>query len=942
MNFGNIYKFIVATSCGVSDSTLQDVKPNTLMNAGGEFSGNNNYYTSGKMMINTGCDIAVRIGDFLNNEEFYICSFDSAGGFINGAKLGTERDFAISKKASFIRVCVLTSEADNIQVSIGRVCNPIYSSSLTKDTEKDSDGWYFRDSLSGNLDFVREDYDFINQYPFETEFKIYIRGSRDNGKTWKDFLTGHFFPTNLTVNVDDRLIRVKPEVLDDYTKVLEGIENEYDLVKLAPKITPMVYYLRPIIQIYVPGDNILTNFLSGMRWEQDVLEATDSEDELRSKYYFYPMSRLVSIQVTTNSEGIAQDYVGLYAGKVISQNLPGYSRYETGTFYDADRKRKIVYQGVTQSGTGTYVSFYAYSSDEQENADFYTIAGTRYIEDVDMINLYDRFNTGSYITLSIVYIPIYGRYLLDLPEFKGEETYPLPSDDIVEHNTNYRYVVGYDIDVADVSIRTSEEPTEYGLAKDGNYFMTPYDPNNRRYYPIGQSQWIYGSYWFAFWLFDFIAEKAGRCAYQLRDTFELASVINVLLKQIAPEIKHEATYEYSQFLYGDINPISNERAFKLLISQKTNLKNGKYTKPAQKAPVTLKQITDMLANVYKCYWYIEDKKFKIEHIDYFRRGKTYNNSNIIGLDLNYYINRRNGKSWAFGQNEYSYDKTDIAKRYEFGWMDDVSENFAGQPIEIISQYATDDKVEEITIDNFTSDIDYVLTTPEDVSDDGFMLFATMPGRAIDTSGRYPSYYTTSGTDGITSPVVPIVQGFSTGKGKLRIEASGGGNGPVVFYDGEMKELARTGNIYANGTDTIVDVIIPDGATCLAILASGQVTAHVYAMDVNNIMQAPFVQVEGTGADIYQLQNGYAAFEYIHPTFWIYDMPAKKLKVNGVQINARNVQRYKNNSVKFPDNGENINLYHLIKTGIGNGQISKISLNLSSRIIEADLNYDTEQ
>ena len=54
-------------------------------------------------------------------------------------------------------------------------------------------------------------------------------------------------------------------------------------------------------------------------------------------------------------------------------------------------------------------------------------------------------------------------------------------------------------------------------------------------------------------------------------------------------------------------------------------------------------------------------------------------------------------------------------------MDEVSEAFKGKPINILSKFVQEDKVEEVTIANFSSDLDLMLLAPEKFSKDGFAL-----------------------------------------------------------------------------------------------------------------------------------------------------------------------------------------------------------------------------
>jgi hypothetical protein len=78
----------------------------------------------------------------------------------------------------------------------------------------------------------------------------------------------------------------------------------------------------------------------------------------------------------------------------------------------------------------------------------------------------------------------------------------------------------------------------------------------------------------------------------------------------------------------------------------------------------------------------------------------------------------------------------MAARYQFGWMDDVTQLFEGYPIDIISKYVNPDNIEQITISQFTSDIDYILLNPNEISKDGFVLMAGIEGN----SGEYTLPY----------------------------------------------------------------------------------------------------------------------------------------------------------------------------------------------------------
>lgn len=711
---------------------------------------------------------------------------------------------------------------------------PNYKDDLTLDYELETNQRFYRAKLSGKINFVRADYDIINDAPFDSEFFLYIEKSDDWGQTYNQYYKAKFMKTDCTFNDDDKLVTVKPETTDQYDDVLAGLEKEYNLIELAPQIEFLTIRKRPLIQIYVPGDSIVSCFLGGTNWEQDA-NATTDQNVLIQTYHFALCSILKEIQIT--SHGSPAVISGLYTGRMATGASA--NNFE-GKLYPELNVNYYIYisqQRIDGLPFGAVVAEIRKQSDN--TAMFrYTKATTSPFDtlEFDLTAVEGSGATGT-MHADMKSYNIYARYLCDVEKIEDLNTYPLPADDIVDNNRNYRRSIGYAIDVAFISNNFSDTPTEWGLADNGKYFAPPYSIYGQTFYPIARSTWRYASLWFGFYLMDWILEEKARKAYTLRDAFTLSSCINVLLKEFAPGITHEATPEYSQFLYNTNNPISGQ-SFKLLISQKSNIINGEYKTPAQKAPVTLQQIMTMLRDIYKCYWYIEDGKFKIEQINWFRNGGSYGYNPIIDYDLTQLGNVRNGKKLAFETSEYSFDKVEMPERYQFEWMDDVTTPFEGIPIEITSKYVTAGKIEEINISNFTSDIDLMLLNPGAISSDGFALFAA-------------------------------------------VTPSGGGQ-----------------------------------------------------------LELPFTRQTVDNVEYY-LQNGYLAFINIQPTYWVYDMPARRFKINNTPNYAIGIERKKKQTLNFPAGTTDPNPMQLVKTYIGNGQADKLSVNLCSRNIKATLKYDTE-
>lgn len=709
-----IYKFYLGVTGNMFKGNEEDARDNTYMEADGILQPISGFFTTGKINV---ANIEYIFKSVNTPSQFNICAFDSSDTPLTGLVMSeTAYIFTIPENTAYIRLSSDNLDKSKLNVFGGKECFPIYSDDLAMEYEQETDQKFYRKKLSGKLTFVRDEFSYIMAQDFETEYNFLITAADENGKDWLRYFDGHFYQTDCEIDEDNKAIQVQPDVVDDYTEVLAGLEKEFNLIELAPQIERLTIRKRPMIQVYRPGDNVVSCFLGGMYWEQDVTNAEDNEEDLKIKYFFSRASRLVSIDVTAK-DGAPASYAGTYVGKVVDGD-EAQGIVEQGTFYNFARTYRIEYikyNAETQLGQEHY-----WFKDVNGNELYFTF-DTKQIETKTVTLEKEGTATGS-LQCDITLIPIYMRYLCDVDKVGTVETYPLPADDIVDNNRNYRRAVGYAVDTTDISAGTSTEPTKWGRMDDGKYFLPPASSTGQPYYPIAQSYWGNSSFWYKYYLADWTLEQKAQKAYTLRDTYPIASCIEVLLNQIAPDIKHKGASDYSLFLYGANNPISG-LAFTLLLTQKSNILNGEYQTPAQKAPITLKQILDMLKNCFKCYWYVEDGKLKIEHVNFFRNGGSYYSTPSVSLDLTQLTYTRNNKKWAFNTSKYSFDKVDMPQRYEFGWMDEVTTPFEGLPIEIRSKYVTAGKIEEITVNNFSSDIDYMLLNPSAISQDGFVIFA---------------------------------------------------------------------------------------------------------------------------------------------------------------------------------------------------------------------------
>ena len=793
---------------------------------------------------------------------------------------------------------------------------PVYKDDLEKEFEQEQNQQFFRGKLTGKLTFTGPDYAWIVAQVFDFQFLLTIYISYNGGNTWSEYWNGTFWKTDCEFDDDSNTVTVTPTVHDQYNDVLAGLEKEYNLIDLLPEIVQVRADKRPMIQVYVPGQTSIGCFLSGMWWEEECT-AIDNESDLVNRYYFALNRSQRLVEVTGEMQPAIPD---VFIGTPPASDRTSYE-YTNGEY-------EFSYQFVsTSQGQSTTWAIIRVSDNvtlwryQLTNQDPPTPPNTITLDPVGT-------GVSGTIELYIHDVKVYARYLLDVTTIAGQNTYALPDDDLVGNNRNYHRAIGYAVsNVIFFSQRFSDTPTQWGLYEPGKYYQQPASIGISQFYPVARNGWGKTSIWFAFSAFDWISEQQGRAAFTLRDAFPLSSVISVLLGQIAPGITHGPTTDYSSFLYGQTNPISGI-AQTLMITPKSNIISAGYDQPAQKAPITLKWVLDMLRDCFRCYWFIDEQnRFRIEHIRYFMNGGSYSGTPVVGIDLTQQKVSRNGKEWAFARNQYEYDKPDMAARYQFGWMDDVTQLFEGYPIDIISKYVNPDNIENVDVTQFTSDIDFILLNPNAISKDGFVLMA----------GQDDNY--------LTEPEV--------------MEGNAGGSRIFTFdftaFIGRTITI-RIASTLAGLTVGQTDYTNYDIIGTIVAAETGQTFTYVvtrprlavwgasanFAVNLSAIYglsyKLPYVNFRIDGAD-YNLQNGFVAFAYLQQ-YYAYDMPARQYSINGVSGVALGIKKLKKQTLRFPTLTDP-NLYQLIKTNLGNGAIEKLSINLSSRNANATLKYDTE-
>ena len=600
-----------------------------------------------------------------------------------------------------------------------RLANPIWKDDLAVEWKLESQEWFYRSELSGSLDFERGDYDYIMAKAFGTMFYVEIQIS-DNGTGWASYWKGKFTLTDCKVNKSSGIITVKPQADDKYAKILAGMDKEFDLIKLAPEINRIRLNRRPALQVFDGASETITTIFGNLSFETDVTLPSDGvQTFIRDNCHFQVLDNIIELQFYDVVSPFTPYFAEPFSGEITGDGsiLTNATDQYFIEYYDALFREGLAIYSRSQPG----VMRWKYEQDKSDEgaaifpSDLHFEPQTTGDPSLDA-HCYDH--------------SLYSRVICNKATANGGDTYKIPTDDIVDYNRNYTRCYPYDAN--DMLVRTdrkSNDPTEWGFDEStGKYYLPPNDTD--MFIPVGRNMW--GNY--SVWLEktnDYIAiENDATYEFTLNDAYPLHSCIQVLLNEIDPTIHFSNTAAYSDFLYSGADALQG-RNNGLWLTPKSNITNGEYQTPAQKAPVTLKDILSMLKNTYRCYWFLgtvnNQTALRIEHVQYFLNGGSYVGSPAVGIDLTTMANKRNGKKWAFDAETYEYEKVEMPERYQFGWMDEnVTEFFKGQPIVMVSNFVEQGKVEEINVANFTSDIDIMQLNPSGISQDGFALINALP------------------------------------------------------------------------------------------------------------------------------------------------------------------------------------------------------------------------
>ena len=609
------------------------------------------------------------------DRDLTVFLFDSEKALLNKYDVTANQKVIKGNAVYFaVQMPITTNTVNYINYTVYYISYPHYKT-FTITENLDDEKQIFRKSISDKINFMNEDFNRLKSMGIDDKFFFEVE------KNNKTILKAEIIKSNIVFDYNYNVAEVSLNVTDEYSDFDENAKEEFQLTQLGLKTDIINTPVNCVLQTYIKGADVMESYQDGISTEVGVDFDTNIDADL-TPIGFKVALHYYEMEVKRTSHGI-----------------------RLGKFFKGTQDRM---------GDGQGNIFRAY--DYYEGRCHYSIGNYKTRERVpvnlrgQLIGLYDENNFGLEANISIGFYAekIICQRLLTVAERIGTMK--------ISPWGNFKFAVKDFKSNVIYCTQISYEDEGIGQDENGNYLL-PYPGG----YPITQSNWSYSSLWYIVDDTVQIYINAFRGSIAITDFYNLGDVITTLCKKIG--IKHEKTAEYSQFLYGD-NPVET---FDMYITPKSNVIKAFKTQAAIKSNISLSNILEMLRNVLRAYYYIEDGKLKIEHILFFLNGKSYNTRYDVQLNLSSVKDIFNKKTLNFLQNKVSYNKVDIARKYTMTWMDDTTELFGGQNAIITSNFVEKDSEKTINISNFMTDISYIVSQPESISSDGFVLAATEKG-----------------------------------------------------------------------------------------------------------------------------------------------------------------------------------------------------------------------
>ena len=893
---------------------------------------------------------------------------------------------------------------DSETVLTNNNCHPVYGDDLSVAIDREDVEWYYKRKLDGKITFERDDYRWIMARPFDGTFTLTVNETHNGGASWHPYFEGTFSRANLEIDEDNQAASLSSFIEGVYNAIENGKDEEYDLMKIIPdgdakEVQGKIYPALALVDL-----------------RSDSVEHTDMfcGSSIVSDGYKSGISTGWNEYGNMATSVMPWLFMGVYAdARVImtDHSSPAHGYYCGEVNYGPNRVNNYTVNSVSgeiNSNGSYYVQILVRKDAQGLWAEVYVrdsptntpLASGQMMLGADTTGYYSpqsfTFKDGTPGVTSISgceEITVYFHYIKAAMLLSSER------NDAQGIGTNFldtgAYYKGITIfNNSDnklhvyASHNTTDQPNGHclipGTGEQGTtpqYFAPPDDQHD--YIPLAEANWTYGSLWYTIEpsVDNGLLKESNIGSFRWTRCWTLGTVLRYLLDRITDgKVVFPEDTTSSRFLYDAVNPVAGHEPFDYLITQKSNVMNPGGG-DAQRCTVRLQWFLELLRNAFNCYYWLEKRNdgkylFRVEHVEYCRKGGHYDGTLPAGIDITTLKPRRNfrnqlnqlAKTYADQTNKYVYNMQNMVEKYTFSWQGDGgSDAFKGNPMFFKAGWIEKSSSEDHQVDNIFADLAWLMLnsgtdTASSKNYDGVFLFS---GYLADATVQWNENSTPTLTNGywvLTSGTFINAQYY------IWLTMPQGMTARVTIDDLTLTHnplpSIHVGTWTGTGEQQVISLNDRSAfahTMTLRILFSGdasQVTIHrIHARtgQVYNVPNTPDLLSSPNNPNY--LQNGPLTWPWLQNEHLHYDIPANKwsyLYDNLQDVNDNNawqdngtvkmIQKQTVKPVPITDKSTEDNIMDItgIHTSIEGGKtgiITNAKINLSSRNAELTIIYD---
>lgn len=792
-----------------------------------------------------------------------------------------------------------------------RECSPTYGDDLAVTVAMESDEWYRKRKLDGKLTFGREDYAWIMSRAFDGTFKLTVQGSTDGGATWRPYLEGTFSRANLEIDEDNQnCILNGLNEGGEYNAIENGKSEEYDLMKIIPdsEAKEVQGEVHPALALV----DYNTTDIEHSDIFCDAAITAAGYDSKHPKSGFSESERVVSDSSWSYSGIKAEAKVEMVDGSSELNGLYGGSLGYLSRF--SDRTFPV---GLLNAVNGCRIEISLDSERRDEPPFTYS-----YYKDVKLIDANDNERLVSHTIIgntkqspqSEVFdfseSPFYGIKKIEILYHYIRATLLTQAggnaDNVLDTGDYYKRMAAFNNDgglIIAASANTVEQPNGHrlvpGTGEQGTapqYFAPP--DETEHWIPLAEYGWQYGSLWYritpsvANGLLD--PSKVG--SFRWTRCWTLGTCLDRLLKKITNnKVTFDQSEAGSQFLYSAVNPLTQGEPFEYLFTQKSNVMRPSVGgESAARCIVRLEWFLEFLRNGLNCYWWLEERNggtyaFRVEHVEWFRRGGSYTGQMDAQFNLTEIKTRRNfprngeaAKRLDDQLHKYSYDMNGMTEKYLFSWQGDGgSDDFKGNPMFFKAGWVERGTSESHEVDNIFADLAWLMLnagsdTASSKNHEGIFVFS-----------GYKAYDITQ-WDENKPPLAQYLNNRSFANLSAWVTIMPGYTADYEKYNTLTGDIEIVDTYYGTGKPQLIQMVFTQGQPNIVPrinfgLRYDQQIIHRIHFDMPcNIFNVPNMENLLSGG---YLQNGVLAWPWLQCEFLHYDVPAQRWSYDSDDIDT---------------------------------------------------------